>query len=82
VIWQTPCHEALLLRHLDGCQQLRPPTSPQALAELRQRWPEYVKGMPAFRLADRIDNAAIRRALQVETELAGFLADLGYAQGP
>ena len=82
VIWQTPCHEALLLRHLDGCQQLRPPTSPQALAELRQRWPEYVKGMPAFRLADRIDDAAIRRALQVETELAGFLADLGYAQGP
>jgi hypothetical protein len=52
------------------------------LAELRQRWPEYVKGMPAFRLADRIDDAAIRRALQVETELAGFLADLGYAQGP
>jgi hypothetical protein len=82
VIWQTPCHEALLLRHLDGCQQLQPPTSPQALAELRQRWPEYVKGMPALRLADRIDDAAIRRALQVETELAGFLADIGYAHGP
>jgi len=82
VIWQTPCHEALLLRHLDGCQQLQPPTSPQALVELRQRWPEYVKGMPALRLADRIDDAAIRRALQVERELAEFFADLGYAQGP
>ena len=30
---------------------------------------------------DKTD-AAIRRALQVETELAGFLADLGYALGP
>jgi hypothetical protein len=82
VIWQRPCHEALLLRHLEGCQQLQPPTSPQALATLRQHWPEYVKGMPALRLADRINDVAIRRALQVETELAGFLADLGYAHGP
>jgi hypothetical protein len=44
VIWQRPCHEALLLRHLDGCQQLRPPnvatgfgrTAP-ALAGIRER---------------------------------------------
>jgi len=78
VIWQRPCHEALLLRHLEGCQQLQPATSPQALAELRQRWPEYVKGMPALRLADRIDHGAILRARQAEAELAGFLSDIGY----
>ena len=81
IIWQRPCHEALLLRHLEGCQQLQPPTSPQTLAELRQRWPEYGKGMPALRLADRIDAGAIQRALQVEIELAGFLADIGYTDG-
>jgi hypothetical protein len=72
----------LLLHHLDGCQHLQPATSAQAFAELRQRWPEYTKGMPALKLSDRIDQAAIRRAVQVETELAAFLADIGYALGP
>ena len=78
VVWQRPCHEALLLRHLEGCQQLRPPTSAQALADLRQRWPEYVKGMPALRLADQIDHGAIERVRHVEAELADFLAGIGY----
>ena len=78
IIWQSPCHEALLLRHLEGCQQLRPPTSPLALAELQQRWPEYVKGMPALRPSDRIDHAALQRVLEVEAELAAFLANIGY----
>jgi hypothetical protein len=78
IIWQRPCHEALLLRHLPGCQQLQPPTPAQALTELRQHWPDYAKGMPAIRLADQIDHAALRRVLQVEPELAAFLADIGY----
>jgi RloB-like protein len=82
IIWQRPCHEALLLCHLNGCQHLQPATSPQALAELRQRWPDYTKGMPALKLTDWIDQAAIRRAAQVEAELAAFLADIGYALGP
>jgi hypothetical protein len=78
IIWQRPCHEALLLRHFEGCQQLQPPTPAQALAELRQRWPDYAKGMPAIRLADQIDHAALQRVLQVELELAAFLANIGY----
>lgn len=81
IIWQRPCHEALLLRHFEGCQQLQPPISAQALVELRQHWPEYAKGMSALRLAERIDHAAIQRALQVEAELAGFLLDIGYTVG-
>jgi hypothetical protein len=36
LIWQEPCHEALLLRHLDGCSHLRPPTSSGAKAKLLQ----------------------------------------------
>jgi hypothetical protein len=78
VIWQRPCHEALLLRHLQGCQHLRPPTPAQALAELQQRWPGYVKGMPALRLGDQIDHAALQRVLEAEAELAAFLANIGY----
>jgi hypothetical protein len=82
VIWQRPCHEALLLRHLNGCQQLRPRSPAQAMAELRQRWPEYVKGMPAMRLADQIDHGAIARVQLVEAELADFLANIGYTEVP
>lgn len=78
IIWQRPCHEALLLRHLEGCRDLRPVMSAQALADLRQHWPGYVKGMPAARLADRIGHEEVQRVLDVEPDLAGFLADVGY----
>ncbi len=81
IIWQRPCHEALLLRHLEGCAQLQPATPQQALTELHRRWPEYVKGIPALRLADQIDDEAILRVRAVEAELAGFLADIGYTDG-
>jgi hypothetical protein len=37
LIWQEPCHEALLLRHMEGCQTLRPPSSALAIEELRRR---------------------------------------------
>jgi hypothetical protein len=43
LIWQEPCHEGLLLRHLDGCDAFRPATSDQALADLQRHWPEYRK---------------------------------------
>lgn len=36
LIWQDPTHEAFLLRHLHGCQTLRPPTSAAASAQLAQ----------------------------------------------
>lgn len=36
LIWQNPCHEALLLRHFPDCQALRPPTVAHAMEELRQ----------------------------------------------
>jgi hypothetical protein len=44
LIWQEPCHEAVLLRHVAGCDQLRPQTSAAAIAELRKCWPDYQKG--------------------------------------
>jgi len=36
--------------------------------------------MPAIRLADQIDHAALQRALPVELELAAFLANIGYTE--
>jgi hypothetical protein len=72
LVWQRPCHEALLLRHLEGCRDLRRPTSDLSLQELRRRWPDYDKGMPAGRLATRIGANELRRVLQVEHELAAF----------
>lgn len=77
-IWQSSCHEALLLRHLDGCATLRPATTPLAEAALRQRWPDYAKGMSAVDLAKRIDAAGVRRAAAVEPELTTFLQTIGF----
>lgn len=77
LIWQSPCHEALLLRHLDGCAQLRPPLSAIASQQLLARWPDYEKAMPAARLAERLDRAAVARAAAVEVELAVMLQAIG-----
>jgi hypothetical protein len=79
LIWQEPCHEALLLRHLEHCANLRPATTPLALQQLAQRWPVYEKGMAAVRLAERINMAGVRRAAQGDDGLAALLAAIGLA---
>jgi hypothetical protein len=78
LIWQDPSHEGLLLRHIDGCQNLRPPTAAAALAELRKHWPDYTKGSSAARLAIRITVDQIRQATAVQPELAAFLRDVDF----
>ncbi|MER2263819.1 hypothetical protein [Methylobacterium oxalidis] len=79
LIWQEPCHEGLLLRHLEGCSDLRPPDAERALHELRRRWPEYRKGLPALRLAEQVDAAAVLRAARMHEALAAFLGEIGLA---
>ena len=39
-IWSNPSFEALLLRHLVGCEDLQPPTTKMAFRELKSRWPK------------------------------------------
>jgi hypothetical protein len=78
LIWQHTCHEALLLRHLDGCAQRRPANTQLAIAALEAEWPAYRKGMPAARLAERIDHAGVARASNVEPGLAGLLGEAGF----
>lgn len=73
LIWQKPCYEAFLLRHLPGCERLQPPVTQQAVTELRRRWPEYEKAMPAASLAMRVDRAAVLRAASVDEALQAFL---------
>ena len=73
LIWQEPCHEALLLRHLQGCQGLRPSTSSEAMRMLLRHWPTYRKAMPAVSLGATLDEAAVLRVAEVEPTLRGFL---------
>lgn len=78
LIWQTPCHEGLLLRHLAETQALRPANPQVAQAELLRRWPDYRKGMAAVRLAGRITEDDVRRAAAGNEDLAVFLVDIGF----
>jgi hypothetical protein len=76
LIWQAPDHEALLLRHLEGCEHRRPPAG-QSFAALRREWVGYEKGMSAQALGARIGLDHIRRACTVEAELQAFLRAIG-----
>jgi hypothetical protein len=66
LIWQDPCHETFLLRHLEGQSTARPLTAALGLQAIKRLWPEYYKGMPAIQLATKIDLQAVRRAGVVE----------------
>jgi len=76
IIWQEPCHEAVLLRHLDGFAQHRPPTSASAAVALRNAWPDYRKPMTRVQLAQRIALDEVRRAAVVEEALSAFLREI------
>lgn len=76
LIWQSPDHEAFLLRHLNGCHQLRPPAG-ASIAALRQRWPDYEKARTQVQLANYITMAGIVRACDVEPDLRAFLLAIG-----
>ena len=77
LLWQRPNHEAVLLRHLDGCQALQPPAA-ASLTELRRRWPEYDKaGITAAMLGRRIGYQQVLQACTVEAELRELLQRMG-----
>jgi hypothetical protein len=77
LIFQEPAHEGFLLRHLTGCQQHRPPTATIALEALRREWPNYRKPMSSREIAERVGDAGVRQACEVETDLREFLMELG-----
>lgn len=77
LIWQTPCHEALLLRHFDGHTNDRPPTTALAGQQLRALWPDYGKGMERQGLSKKLDMPSVIRAAGAEAGLLQFLNDIG-----
>lgn len=77
LIWQRPCHEALLLRHLQGHSKDQPGNTQRAKAALKKEWPEYDSPMEKRDLAKRIDFDALGRANQVEPDLMAFLSNAG-----
>jgi hypothetical protein len=77
ILWQRPCFEAVLLRHLDGKATNRPPDTPRAVKALQKEWPEYKKPMTRAKLARRIDREAVLRAAGVEPELQALLRCIG-----
>jgi hypothetical protein len=78
LVWQRPCHEAVLLHHFPDGQALRPHSPNDAIAMLRRFWPHYEKAMPALRLGQRFTLADVRRACEVEPELRAMLEAIGY----
>lgn len=80
LIWQRPCHEAMLLRHLTGHHNDEPPTSPLAQNALANVWPNYRKPMEKRDLARMIDLEAFQRAMAVEPELRHFAECLGFRE--
>jgi len=77
IIWQQPCFEALLLRHLPGRAAHRPPDTAGALRALEREWADYRKPTSRVDLARRVNLDAVLRAAGVEPELAILLRALG-----
>ena len=76
-IWSQPAYEALLLKHIPGCEHLRPATTALALQQLQDHWPGYHKGMTVSELHSRVDLSAIKRAAVVIPHLRRFLLKIG-----
>jgi hypothetical protein len=73
LIWQDPCHEALLLRHLPDRANRRPATSTDAFMALQREWPNYRKPMTRHDLRGQLDLRAVRQAGSTQEDLADFL---------
>lgn len=77
IVWQRPCFEAVLLRHLPDRTTRRPPDTSEAIRALGRDWPDYQKPMTRADLTRRINRGAVLRAAAVEPELDTLLRCLG-----
>lgn len=81
IIWQAPCFEAVLLRHLPGRTNHQPPDTARAQTAINREWPGYRKPMTRTQLATRIDLDALQRVAGVEPELASLFRCIGILPG-
>ncbi|WP_367276688.1 RloB domain-containing protein [Brevundimonas sp.] len=77
LIWQRPCHEAFLLRHLPHRADRHPASARDALRVLQRDWETYAKPMTRLQLAARLDLESVYRAARVEPDLATLLRVIG-----
>lgn len=77
IVWQEPCFEAMLLRHLPGRTERRPPNNQATQTALLQDWPGYRKPMSRSELASRLDLDSVVRAAGVEDDLSVLLRCIG-----
>lgn len=79
LIWQQPCHEGFLLRHLAGHENDQPANATLAERALKKVWSEYSKPMDKRDLARKLALPDIARAARGAPALAKFLSELGLA---
>lgn len=73
IIWQSPCHEAFLLRHFPGRLTANPPDSATSQANLLQVWPDYAKPMSRLEVSRAIDFKGVERVSGQHQEFAALL---------
>ena len=78
LIQQMPCHEGFLLAHFDDCPNPIPNNPPEAMAILKQIWPNYSKGMDAIRYGSVLSVGHLERARQRVRELDDLLSAIGW----
>lgn len=78
LIWQSPCHEAFLLRHFPGREKDQPPTCAVATERLLKEWPGYRKGLDGATYGDVLTLDHLSRARGAEPDLDAFLVSLGW----
>lgn len=77
LVWQNPCHEGLLLRHMPGQEKIQPVNCADAQKKLVVIWREYRKPMAANQLSSRIRLEDAQRAARVEPDLKELLKATG-----
>ena len=77
LVWQNPCHEGLLLRHMPGQEKTQPVHCADAQKKLVAVWSEYRKPMTAEQLSKRIRLEDVQRAARVEPGLKKLLQTAG-----
>lgn len=73
IIWQSPCHEAFLLRHFHGRLNANPPDNATSDASLRQVWPGYTKPVNRLEVSRRLDLQGVERVSRQHQEFAALL---------
>lgn len=73
IIWQSPCHEAFLLRHFAARLNDLPPDGATSMMRLRQAWPGYDKPATRLEISRRIDFEGVKRVSSSNAQLAALL---------